>query len=56
MRILIYGLNFFPELAGIGKYSGEMAQWLASRDHDVRVVTTPPYYPEWRVFLGHNTN
>jgi colanic acid biosynthesis glycosyl transferase WcaI len=29
LRILIYGLNFSPELTGIGKYSGEMAErWL----------------------------
>jgi colanic acid biosynthesis glycosyl transferase WcaI len=26
-----------------------MAAWLATRGHDVRVVTAPPYYPEWRV-------
>jgi colanic acid biosynthesis glycosyl transferase WcaI len=35
MRILIYGLNFSPELAGIGKYTGEMAPWLALRGHEV---------------------
>ena len=23
-KILVYGLNFSPELTGIGKYSGEM--------------------------------
>lgn len=49
MRILIYGLNFAPELTGIGKYTGEMAEWLAARGHDVHVVTAPPYYPAWRV-------
>ncbi|MDP9039363.1 MAG: WcaI family glycosyltransferase [Acidobacteriota bacterium] len=49
MRILIYGLNYTPELTGIGKYTGEMAAWLASRGHQVRVVTAPPYYPAWRV-------
>lgn len=49
MRILIYGLNFTPELTGTGKYSGEMANWLAERGHDVRVVTAPPYYPEWQI-------
>ncbi len=49
MRILLYGLNYAPELTGIGKYSGEMAEWLAQRGHEVRVVTTPPYYPEWKV-------
>lgn len=49
MKILIVGLNYAPELTGIGKYSGEMAEWFASRGHQVRVVTAPPYYPEWKV-------
>lgn len=49
MRILYYGLNYAPELTGIGKYSGEMAAWLAERGHEVRVVTAPPYYPAWRI-------
>lgn len=49
MRILIYGLNYAPELTGIGKYTGEMAAWLAQRGHEVRVVTAPPYYPAWRI-------
>ncbi len=52
LRILIYGLNFSPELTGIGKYTGEMAWWLAHRGHQVQVVTTPPYYPEWRLGQG----
>jgi colanic acid biosynthesis glycosyl transferase WcaI len=49
LRILVYGLNYTPELTGIGKYTGEMAAWLAERGHDVRVVTAPPYYPAWRI-------
>lgn len=49
MRILIYGLNYAPELTGIGKYTGEMAAWLSARGHEVRVVTAPPYYPAWSV-------
>ncbi len=53
MRILIYGLNSAPELTGIGKYTGEMASWLAARGHDVHVVTAPPYYPAWSVTPGH---
>lgn len=48
MRILIVGLNFAPELTGIGKYTGEMAAWLAARGHEVSVITTRPYYPDWR--------
>lgn len=55
MRILLYGINFAPELTGIGKYTGEMAQWLAQRGHEVRVVTAPPYYPEWRVSNGFSS-
>jgi colanic acid biosynthesis glycosyl transferase WcaI len=49
LRILIHGINYTPEVAGVGKYTGEMGEWLAQRGHEVRVVTTPPYYPAWRV-------
>ncbi len=48
MKVLIYGLNYAPEPVGIGKYSGEMAPWLARRGHQVRVITAPPYFPQWR--------
>lgn len=30
MKILLCTLNYTPELTGIGKYSGEMAAWLAA--------------------------
>ncbi len=53
MRILIYGINFAPELTGIGKYTGEMAAFLAAQGHQVRVVTAPPYYPHWQVQPGY---
>jgi colanic acid biosynthesis glycosyl transferase WcaI len=48
MRILIYGLNYAPEPVGIGKYSGELGSWLASRGHQVRVIASPPYFPQWK--------
>ena len=54
MKILIYGINYSPELTGIGKYTGEMARWLAEQGHDVRVITAPPYYPEWKVAEGYS--
>lgn len=53
MRILIIGINYAPELTGIGKYSGEMAEWLAAAGHEVHIVTAPPYYPEWKVADGY---
>jgi colanic acid biosynthesis glycosyl transferase WcaI len=49
MRILIFGINYAPELTGIGKYTGEMAAWLAKKGNQVSVVTALPYYPEWNI-------
>jgi len=54
MKILIYGLNYAPELTGIGKYTGEMVEWLTSSGHECHVVTTPPYYPVWRISKGYS--
>lgn len=54
MKILIIGINYRPELTGIGKYTGEMAEWLATRDFSVRVITAPPYYPAWRIAEGYS--
>ena len=48
MHLLIVGLNFAPELTGIGKYTGEMAAWFAARGHKVSVINTRLYYPEWK--------
>ncbi len=49
MRLLIIGLNFSPELTGIGKYTGELAAYLSGKSHQIRVITAPPYYPHWKV-------
>lgn len=54
MKILLHGINYGPEVAGIGKYTGELGAWLAARGHEVRVVTAPPYYPQWRVGEGYS--
>jgi colanic acid biosynthesis glycosyl transferase WcaI len=56
LKVLIYGVNFVPELTGIGKYTGEMAAWLASSGNDVRVITAPPYYPAWKVDPPYSAN
>jgi colanic acid biosynthesis glycosyl transferase WcaI len=53
MRILILGLNFYPELTGIGKYTGELTTFLRQSGHELRMVTTPPYYPYWQVQPGY---
>ena len=53
MRILIYDINYTPELTGVGKYTGEMGSWLAQQGHVVEVITAMPYYPEWEVHPSH---
>src|SRR5687767_9980261 len=52
LRVLLYGVNFSPEIVGIGKYTGELAYWLASRGHLVTAVVAPPYYPKWSIAHG----
>lgn len=47
--LLLYGINFSPELTGIGKYTGDMSAWLLSKNIPQIVVTSFPYYPEWQI-------
>lgn len=54
-RILVTGINYAPECVSTGKYTSEFCEWLASRGHAVRVITAPPYYPQWEVWPGHRT-
>lgn len=54
MKILVYGINYSPELTGIGKYTGEMVEWMTQQGHEVRVITAPPYYPEWQVGVNYS--
>lgn len=51
--ILIIGINFYPESIGIGKYTGELAFYLAKLGKKVKVITGFPYYPYWKIFKGY---
>lgn len=48
-RILIIGINYFPEDSAIGLYSTEKAEYLVSKGFDVTVITGFPYYPQWEI-------
>ena len=55
--ILIIGINYFPEITGIGKYTAEMAEYLVSeKEFGVTVITGNPYYPQWRIYDGYKNN
>lgn len=47
--LLLIGYNYAPEPTGIGKYSGEMIDWLARNGTTCTVITAYPYYPQWKV-------
>lgn len=49
MRILLVGVNYAPEVVGIGPYTTELAEHLAAGGHQVSVLTGFPYYPHWRI-------
>lgn len=53
MRVLVVGINYAPDLIGVAKYNAELCEGLVSFGHEVRVVTAPPYYPEWKIPQSH---
>jgi colanic acid biosynthesis glycosyl transferase WcaI len=53
MRILIYSYNYHPEPIGIAPLMTELAEGLAQRGHEVRVVTAMPNYPERKIYPAY---
>jgi Glycosyl transferase 4-like domain len=53
LRVTVLGGHYFPEPTGNAPYTAGLAQGLAMRGHDVRVITTHPHYPEWRIKDGY---
>ncbi|WP_027572811.1 WcaI family glycosyltransferase [Bradyrhizobium sp. WSM1743] len=49
MRILLVGINYAPDLIGVAKYNTELCESLVDEGHEVRVITAPPYYPNWKI-------
>ena len=48
-RVLIHGINYPPEPIGVGRYTGEFAEYLVQNGYQVEVVTATPHYPGWQV-------
>lgn len=55
MRVMVVGINYAPDQIGVAKYNTELCESLAASGHDVRVLTAPPYYPDWKVAPGYRT-
>jgi colanic acid biosynthesis glycosyl transferase WcaI len=52
MRVLIIGINYRPDMTGIGPYTADLAEYLAGRGDDVTVIGGLPHYPSWRIARG----
>jgi colanic acid biosynthesis glycosyl transferase WcaI len=48
MRVLVWGINYAPEITGIAPHNVSICEFLQRAGHDVEMVTTFAYYPEWR--------
>src|SRR6476620_4799754 len=48
MKIVLWGINYWPEATGIAPFNRELCDFLASRGHDVSAVTAFFYYPVWK--------
>lgn len=48
MRIVVWGINYAPELTGIAVYNTALCEDLRERGHDVSMLTSFCYYPAWR--------
>ena len=48
MRVIVWGINYAPELTGIAPFNTALCEYLSQQGHDVEMVTSFAYYPEWK--------
>jgi colanic acid biosynthesis glycosyl transferase WcaI len=48
MRVVVWGINYAPEFAGIAPHNVALCEFLDAEGHDVEMVTTFAYYPTWQ--------
>ena len=48
MRVVVWGINYAPEITGIAPHNVALCEFLQRHGHDVEMVTTFSYYPAWR--------
>ena len=48
MRVIVWGINYAPEFTGIAPHNVALCEFLRTRNDDVSVVTSFPYYPSWK--------
>ncbi len=53
MRVVVIGVNYPPEVAGIAPQTAALCRHLAARGDNVLMLTARPHYPAWRVSCGY---
>src|SRR4051812_23422615 len=48
MRVVVWGINYAPEVAGIAPHNVALCEFLAGKNVEVEMVTTFAYYPMWK--------
>ena len=48
MRVLVWGINYAPEITGIAPHNVALCEFLREHGEEVEMVTTFSYYPAWR--------
>lgn len=51
-KVVIYSYWSPEELTGIGRYNGELIDWLISKEIDVTSISNVPFYPYWKKYQG----
>lgn len=52
MKIIVWGINYAPELTGIAPYNVALCEYLVGQGHEARMLTSFAYYPAWRKLPG----
>jgi len=48
MRIIVWGINYAPEVTGIGPHNTALCEFLLASGHQVEMITSFAYYPAWK--------
>lgn len=48
MRIIVWSINYAPEVTGISPHNVALCEFLRGRGDEVEMLTTFSYYPAWR--------
>lgn len=48
MRVVVWGINYAPEITGIAPHNVALCEFLRANGDEVEMVTTFAYYPAWR--------